>query len=383
MIPPRPRLVAVLVLAAATLFLFGFFDRYQVVQPQLLSNGGFSGGLSAWRAAGGADQLQLDQGVLQIRSKRAGQSPGIRQVVERNPDIKRVCLSAWLRHTAVGAGPRSWNGTRILLVQRNSRGDRLWELPHQVDQSRGDGPWRRVSETFWLPAQVSSVEVTAVLNQVVGEMQVRGLTLEAVREHAAFTMARYALTAAWLLTLPWLIWPLYQPGPMRRRRLSVILMGAVILVGVLTPQTAKIQLRKTASAMLQSDVVAAFKAVHVKTKAATSSPSKAPPTAAATPIAAANSLPAYQIWFAAAKLGHVIFFALLAVAVTLIWRRQNWRLLCLYLTAFAVAAETLQLLSLDRNATPVDAGLNLLGTAAGLGVGLYAIRVTKSLRLQT
>ena len=244
----------------------------------------------------------------------------------------------------------------------------MWELPHQVEQSRGDSPWRRVSEVFWLPARVSSVEVAAVLNQVIGEMQIRGLTLEAVDEHGAFTMARYALTAVWLLLLPWLIWPLYRSGPGRGGRLSVMALAAIILAGVLTPQTAKLQLHRMANAALRSDVVAAIKAAQVRPKEAAPSPSKAAPGAMD------NSVPAHQVWFVAAKLGHVGLFALFALTVTLTWRRQTWRRLCLYLVAFAVAAEILQLLSLDRDANPMDAGLNLLGTTAGLALGLCLTR---------
>ena len=338
MTPARSRLLAVLALVALTLVLFGAFERYQVRQPQILQNGDFSNGLRGWRAAGGPGQLQLDQGILRIRAERAGQAPGVRQIIQRDPGMDHLRLSAWVRHTGVAAGAHRWNAARLLLAQRDSHGDPLWNLPHEVEQSRGDGPWRRVSEVFWLPSRVASVEVVAVLNQVVGQMQVRGLTLEAVEEHGAFTMARYALTAAWLMLLPWLIWPLYRSGPRRGGRLIVVLLAAVILAGVLTPQTAKIQLHKMANAVLKSDVVAAIKAARVEPMAA------APRLAKATPSTVDKALPAYQIWFFAAKLGHVGLFALLALAVTLTWRRQTWRLLCLYLTTFAVAAEILQLL---------------------------------------
>ncbi|MDA1101093.1 MAG: hypothetical protein O2967_19155 [Proteobacteria bacterium] len=377
MTPARSRLLAVLVLVTVTLALFGPIERYQVLRPQILQNGNFSNGLNGWQASGGADQLQLNQGTLLIRAERTGQSPGIRQIIERDPGMKRVRLSAWVRHVDVASGLRIWNAARLLLVQRNSRGDRLWELPHMVDQSRGDGPWRRVSEVFRLPALVTSVEVVAVLSQVVGEMQVRGLTLEVLQEHPAFASARYGLMAAWLLALPWLIWPLYRPGPRRRRRLSVILLGAIILAGVLTPNTAKVQLRQFARDALQSDWMAPIKAMRVKSKTATQL--EARPPAGVTD----NSAPIALIWLSVQKLGHVAFFTLLALAVTLTWRHQPWQRLCLYLSSFAVAAETLQLLSLDRNATPMDAGLNLLGTAAGLTLGLYLIRLLKSLRQQS
>ncbi|MDP7546800.1 MAG: hypothetical protein QGF20_05860 [Alphaproteobacteria bacterium] len=123
MTPARTRLLAVLALAAATLVLFAAFERYQVRQPQMLKNGDFSSGLSAWRTTGGAGQLQLDQGILQIRSERAGQSPGIRQIIERGPGMDRLRLSAWVRYSGVTSGLRAWHAMRLLLVQRNSHGD--------------------------------------------------------------------------------------------------------------------------------------------------------------------------------------------------------------------------------------------------------------------
>ncbi len=373
----RSRLFVVLALVIATLVLFGLVERYQVLQPQLLQNGNFSNGLSGWQKISRAGQLQLDQGVLRIRSVQAGQSPGIRQVIERDPGMDHVRLSAWVRHTGVAPGLRLWNTARLLLVQRNNHGDRLWELSHMVSQGRGDSPWRRVSQVFWLPAQVSSVEVITELSQVAGQMQIRDLNLEVVQEFTAFTMARYGLVAVWLLALPWLIWPLYRPGPARRRRLAVILLGVIILTGVLIPQTAKTQVHRLARDVLQSDWVASIKAMQAK------------PTVAARPAAKApasttdGSVRIVLGWLAAQKLGHVGFFALLALIVRLSWRRQPWQRLGLYLSTFAVAAETLQLLSFDRNATPTDAGLNLLGTAAGLALGLYMIRAAKSLGPQT
>ncbi|MBL6952968.1 MAG: hypothetical protein ISR50_10055 [Alphaproteobacteria bacterium] len=378
MILARSRLLVVLALVTATLVLFGLVERYQVRQPQLLQNGDFSNGLSGWQKKfDRADQLQLDQGILRIRSVQAGQSPGIRQIIERDPGMDHVRLSAWVRHTGVAPGLRIWNTARLLLAQRNSHGDRLWELPHMVNQGRGDSPWRRVSAVFWLPAQVNSVEIIAELSQVAGQMQVRDLSLEVVQEFTAFTMARYGLVAVWLLALPWLILPLYRPGPARRRRLAVVLLGAIILAGVLLPQTAKTQVHRLARDVLQSDWVASIKAMQAKPKVTARPAAKAPASTTD------GSVRIVLGWLAAQKLGHVGFFALLALTVTLTWRRQPWQRLCLYLSTFAVAAETLQLLSLDRNATPMDAGLNLLGTAAGLALGFYMIRVAKSLRPRT
>ncbi len=377
MTPAHSRILLVLALVAATLSLFGLFERYQAGQPQMLQNGDFSDGLSGWRVTGDPDQMRLDQGIVRLHAERAGHSPGIRQIVERHPGMDKVRLSGWIRHSGVASGLQIWNAARLLLVQRNSHGDPLWALPHTVHLSRGDSPWRKVSKVFWLPGQVGSVEVIAVLNRVIGEMQVRGLTLETVQERPAFTLARHGLVAAWLLALPWLIWPLYKSGPKRLRRLGVVFLAAIILAGVLMPNSVKSRLHSLADDVRQTDWVASIKTMQIRPKAATPTASKASASAAG------DKIPSLVIWVAAQKLGHVGFFTLMALTVTLAWRHPSWQRLCLYLSTFAVAAETLQLLSVDRNAAPMDAGLNLLGTAAGLSLGLAAIRLAKSLKPRT
>lgn len=65
---------------------------------------------------------------------------------------------------------------------------------------------------------------------------------------------------------------------------------------------------------------------------------------------------------------------MLGLAAALIWREGSlWRL-GLYLWVFAVTAETLQLLSVDRTFHPADAGLNLLGVTIGLTLGSIVAR---------
>jgi hypothetical protein len=374
MTPAQSRVLLVLALVAATLILFGVFVRYQTDQPQILQNGDFSDGLSSWRATGAPGQLQLEQGILRLRAERAGHFPGVRQIVGRDPGMDKMRLSGWVRHSGVASGLQIWNAVRVLLLQRNSHGDPLWALPHTVHLGRGDSPWRKVSEVFWLPVQVRSVEVIVVLNRVIGEMQVRGLILETVQERPAFTLARHGLVAVWLLALPWLIWPLYKAGPKRLRRLGVVFLAAIILAGVLMPNSVKSRLHDLADDVRKSDWVASIKTMQVRPKAARPPASKAPASASR------DKIPSLVIWVAAQKLGHVGFFTLMALTVTLVWRRLSWQRLCLYLSTFAVAAETLQLLSVDRNAALMDAGLNLLGTAAGLALGLAAVRLAKPLK---
>ena len=64
-------------------------------------------------------------------------------------------------------------------------------------------------------------------------------------------------------------------------------------------------------------------------------------------------------------------FAVLAVIAALTWINQGWWRLGLCLSIFAITAETLQLLSVDRSSRPQDAGLNLLGVALGLALAAY------------
>ena len=66
-----------------------------------------------------------------------------------------------------------------------------------------------------------------------------------------------------------------------------------------------------------------------------------------------------------------------AMATALALRRQSWSRLGLYLCVFAVAAETVQLLTLDRTSQVADAGLNILGVITGLALGAILRRLKK------
>jgi len=93
-----------------------------------------------------------------------------------------------------------------------------------------------------------------------------------------------------------------------------------------------------------------------------------------------NSLPASEIWRLGHKLGHVVLFMLQAMAAALTPRRQSSSRLGLYLCVFAVAAETVQLLTLDRTSQVADAGLNILGVITGLALGAILRRLKKNVR---
>ncbi|MDP6875871.1 MAG: VanZ family protein, partial [Alphaproteobacteria bacterium] len=192
------------------------------------------------------------------------------------------------------------------------------------------------------------------LSNVVGEAEVRDLRLDVVAENSAFKILRRVLTAFWLLALPWLAWPLLQ-----WRRLVVLAVATVILAGTLTPHLVKHDVRHFIQEIRSSILPPADKAPAAKPGPA--------------PTVGKFAIPIGEIWTAVHKLGHVGLFAFLALAAALTWREQSWRRLALYLIVFAITAEILQLLSLDRSARPVDAGLNLLGTAAGLALGSYLL----------
>ena len=66
-----------------------------------------------------------------------------------------------------------------------------------------------------------------------------------------------------------------------------------------------------------------------------------------------------------------------AMASALALRRQSWSRLGLYLCVFAVAAETVQLLTLDRTSQVADAGLNILSVITGLALGAILRRLKK------
>ncbi|MFP6706596.1 MAG: hypothetical protein VCE75_11290, partial [Alphaproteobacteria bacterium] len=180
----------------------------------------------------------MADGVLRLEAATSMVSTGIRRTIMRRPDVKYLRLSAWVSHDGVSGGAHAWNGLRVILTSIDQSGNKLWELPHTVEQSWGSGPWRHVTQVFFMPPRVTAVEIFAGLSRSSGRMQVRDLNLEVVHERPLFRASRLILTLIWLLAAPWLIWPLW-----RQRRLAVLAVGCTILVGTLTPHSVKLGLR--------------------------------------------------------------------------------------------------------------------------------------------
>ncbi len=364
MTPESLRLYAAIALAMITLALFGLIDRYDLVQPQILRNADFSDHFAHWTVSGRTERTADAHGSLHIEGKGKGHVSGVRQVVPRPEGAEVLRLTANVRYAGVTEGPRIWQSMRLLMVQRDAAGKALWELPHVAAQEHGDSPWRQVALTARLPQRVKAVEVFAVLNHVAGSMDVRDLKLDVVEESNLFLVLRYALTAAWAISLPWLAWPLLRAGPRRLGRAAVALMATVILIGVLTPHTAKLELRRIAQELTRPDPKPA--AVETQKPAAVKKAEvkPAPKTARPSPI------PISEYWRIAHKSGHVSLFLALALLAALTWREAVWWRLGLYPAVFALATEILQLLSLDRSAHVTDAVLNLAGVTAGLAAGI-------------
>jgi hypothetical protein len=366
----------VIALLAITWAVFAFVDRYDVIQPQILLNADFENGLADWTVNGGQDRLHVRAGGIAINGLGAVHTVGVRQIVLRPRGADILRMTASLRHAGVTSGSRPWHAMRLLVVQRDAKGASLWELPHEVAKESGDGPWHRVSVVFALSSRVKSVEIAAVLNQVGGSMNVRDMALAVVSEKAVFRFLRYLLSGAWVLLLFWVAWSLFgigvrnrigtsiwngiHSGAERAGRMLVGALAVIILFGVLAPHTVKLELRGIATAVT-SFVSATDKMPTVE--------GKKPVVPATTTTTIGNLVGA--VWTAIHKLGHVALFAVLAVIAALTWINQGWWRLGLCLGIFAITAETLQLLSVDRSSRPLDAGLNLLGVALGLALAAY------------
>lgn len=361
----RLRLIIALVLVALTLSLHAALPRYEVDNRLLVA---FGAGLANWRQTGTASGIQMADGVLRLEAATSMVSTGIRRTIMRRPDVKYLRLSAWVSHDGVSGGAHAWNGLRVILTSIDQSGNKLWELPHTVEQSWGSGPWRHVTQVFFMPPRVTAVEIFAGLSRSSGRMQVRDLNIEVVHERPLFRASRLILTLIWLLAAPWLIWPLW-----RQRRLAVLAVGCTILVGTLTPHSVKLGLRH----LLPDSIVqvTTHQALTTQTKVPSATPvqksrdlAKSISAGVAKSTVQTSSKPIGEIWRGAHKLGHVGFFALLAFVGGWRWPRQSWRRRGLLLVVFAVAAETLQLLTPDRSAQMLDAGLNMLGIMAGFAI---------------
>jgi len=345
------------VLIAVTVASFLFAGRFQPVADGLLRNGTLADNAIGWTAVGTPQTMRFIDGGVDLSRAEVGVLL-LEQTLPRPRGVDYARLSARVKLIDVRAGKLPWEGARVLLVQHDAEARAQWEFPHQLLRAQGDADWRAFDAVFFLPPQTETLRVVFGLNQASGTVMVRDLALVGLNERPGFVLFRAALALAWLaLCLVIAVRVLRRPGR-GAAGVAVIAVAVVILLGGLLPHTMKSEL----SSLARDWGERASPAGPAVTDTSRPAPAAPAPSRQSATDAGLMGL----VWTLLHKSGHVTLFALLALVARWCWPRVALWQCGVLLLVFAMSAETLQLLTLDRLSSPRDALLNAVGVIIGL-----------------
>jgi hypothetical protein len=381
----RAVVLATMVLTALTALMMQPDARFEVIGGELLRNGDFAAGEAAWQGPWTDDGTRQDGQVLTVRTDTP-RPLLFRQIVERPAGVAFVRLTFDARYHDIRGPTKSWHRALVSVIQRDGAGRERWEYPFQAMRRLGSKDWDGYREFFHLPADTVAMRLVFGLNVVAGEMSVRNFSMVPVRERPAFRFVRGAIIAAWLLlAAATLNLMLRRRGWYRRG--AVALVAVAILTGALTPHQLKSQIFSMANNFFSDTGTSPTGAPSAASvKPAPPPVAKAPARAAApaqpsvfdrllTWIAGDASGRAGAIWSTLHHVGHVGLFTLLSwSAFWAWWHRPRWRVLAL-LVGFALVAEVLQALTLDRHPDVFDFARNSSGVLLGFLAALATARL--------
>lgn len=344
-----------LLLAAMTVVLFGWYDRFERSGGDIIT--GFAA--PGWQAQGpggierGADTLRLsnDDNTATV---------ALHYRLPRPATGSRLRLEVEAHYRDVLRDDYRYANARVFLVQFDASGRPLWHHPHNLLRGHGTQDWQSLNEVFLLGSATSSLRLTASLSRASGTLWLRNLRLYPVAEIAEVSVARVVLLTAWAGYLLWVV------GGIARRSGGLPALACVILVAAIV---AGVMLPHDTERLINTELEHLAQSAGVEPKVQKSTTTQAPTASTPPRSAKASSAVSGFMWSEVNNVGHLIMFALLTTAVLglsgagSIWRRV------LMLLAFAAITEVLQLLSLDRYANMRD----FLTDVAGITVGLLLV----------
>ncbi|HYM30670.1 MAG TPA: VanZ family protein [Candidatus Cybelea sp.] len=355
---PRPvviRLIAVIVLAAASLALYGFMPAYRDTGVTVLAPGDFG----AWSHDA---STSANGGALTIRNADTGRIVGAERRVKA-PFARYVRLRAELRSSDVILGANAAQGGRLLLAAVDFAGHVRWDLPHVLTQLKDSRDWAAYSAVFAVPEAAPELLLAAQLHRASGTLEMRNVSVIAVTPDRAFTLLSRSLLVLWIVCGLWILFPLAVSARAEPASAGVILVGVAILIATQMPDT-----DKTALLQIMRDVEHAV----------------ARPFGGASVGATVASAPVMHelalMWHGIDKLGHFLMHVLLGAVAWLAFRREHPVLVLVCLLAFAGSTEVLQNFAIGRDPLLSDAAINAAGVLAGSAMVEAWMRFRRSRR---
>jgi VanZ family protein len=325
-----------------TLGFFKLYDRYEPSGPELLTDPGFSRDFTYWERSGRGTAQVTAEGVLRLQVDTAGAGVAVRQYLPDPGRYRLLRLSGTLKAQNIHPGSQFWQKGQLALVSLDGN-QRMLPVPHLVVDLAGTQSWRTYQTVFRIPDRAAAVRVVVQLIGATGTLAAKNLSLYEVREKGGFAPYRKLGIGLWVIGLLWWGLPWFSQLRLNWPQLAVCLTGFGITVGTLLPLNLKMQLELATSRTL-AGLVPWWKPVIDQT------------------------LKAEMVF---SKLGHILFFALLAVSVRWAYPGTKRLAVVLQLLILAAVSEVLQFFVEGRVPAVADVGLD--GAGALLGMGLFEV----------
>lgn len=368
------RFAVTALLTILTLALYIGIGRFIVEGPEQLPNGNFSAGLDGWTRLG---EINLAApGVVRIVNDQPAKSAGIQRLLPGSDATTYLNLSGEVRVDGVLGGPIEYQRARLILFSREPDATPRFSLPHEAVRTQGTHDWTRYERTFRVPP-TTVIVVSAQMVQATGVMEVRNLRVTPARIRPGFDAAHYALMAAWVVAVAWILWPLFTA--VRRDATLLVVFAVLAAIGgaTLMNQDARIVLRRLVDTYVPALHAAEPPPIPVARPAAGPAPDAVHAAGAA--VSALFAEGPNMLWQRVDKTGHFSAYVVLAFIVLALSRRRWPGMVPLVpiVAVFGLAAltEVWQFMSEDRGPSFSDVGTNSAGVATGLVLCWLVVRL--------
>ncbi len=367
----RMRLPALLLLVA-TLVFWGFYDRYEPVDPALVDAPSLADATSVR-----GDCVETN-GLFTLKVVPGGPIASIHFRLPSAIRYSMLRVKGRIRTEGVVVGSTDWRCARLLLTQYDKNG--TW-IPghHGIVSQNGTLGWKRHEDVFEIDATAAHADLVIEQTGTEGLAEFDGLLVEPIRVRPSFVWWRSAFGLSWL----GMAVLFFKRCRLDRRRLRVlILLNALVIVcGTLMPET---------WIEVTTDHV---KATVVKVLSAKEHPSSIPASPAAGPNVTAQSKPPAPVIDRERELmdefnatlgnlhgvGHYLLFASLCFLVYCSaalerQRRVYYAKVALDVLLFAAVTESLQHLTNDRRPGVSDWMIDVYGMVTAL-LAFLAVRL--------
>ncbi|MBS3952294.1 MAG: VanZ family protein [Methylomicrobium sp.] len=336
---------------------FNFYERYQLVGPDLIENADWSNGLAHWQYTGNVSVLPLQNEVIaKLETTVPVESAFISQIIRPSGQTRLVKLRCEIKTENIVNGDTSWKTARVVLVSFNAAGEAMYDLPHVLVHQEGSHDWVRYEKVFAIPGDVSKIMVAGQIVRSTGSLWIKSISLRPVTLKTAFRDYRLALLLVWMLVLLWVTVPFFKSGFSSLKQGVVLILAAGVIFGVLMPESMK---ESMTAAILATDTVVSASYIPVQfnnTQSFNLNP----------------HLPELDLH----KAGHFVLFTLLSIAVVggRPYKKSTACLLA-YLVLFALISEVLQLFMEGRTAQLGDIFIDSGGIITGYLVSWLWLRL--------